>query len=548
MRLALLLFALSSSTFAAFTVTSVAPQSQSLTAEPDGDIVVNFEEPVDPFTVTSATFRVFGRWSGPATGTLSFENFDQTVRFTPDQPLFAGEWVSVMLSHDIVSSFGDSLTTGYYWNFWVRTLPGVLGQPEIAVVQIRQPDEGHIQSYGAYAGDLNDDGWSDLAIPNEQTNDVRIFLNDSGMYGGFTIVQLPGGNTPSPNEGADFNLDGFIDLAVSNIGNNRLSMLFGDGSGMLLPETSYVSGSSVRGVAVIDIDTDGDEDIVTANRFGSNLGIFINDGFGVMAPVVNIDANVNGETAVAVADANNDGIADVFVGGYNSNELSIMLGDGQGNLTFSDKTSIGGSAWMIGVGDLNGDGNVDVASANSLSNNCTAIMCDGAGGFTSLATYPGGTFVLAMDVGDIDGDGDLEMVTSSFSSNDFRVFPNNGDGTFGTAIPYDASSAGSCAILHDRDNDGDLDISAIDELDDLLFIYNNTCCAGTVGNVNDDANEDVTLTDLTLLVNRLFVTFEAVPCFEEADVNTDGQLSLTDLTELVNHLFVTFEPLADCPL
>jgi len=37
----------------------------------------------------------------------------------------------------------------------------------------------------------------------------------------------------------------------------------------------------------------------------------------------------------------------------------------------------------------------------------------------------------------------------------------------------DASSAGSCATLHDRDNDGDLDITGIDEIDDLIFIFDN---------------------------------------------------------------------------
>ena len=41
------------------------------------------------------------------------------------------------------------------------------------------------------------------------------------------------------------------------------------------------------------------------------------------------------------------------------------------------------------------------------------------------------------------------------------------------ARPFDASSAGSCATLHDRDNDGDLDITGIDEVDDLIFIFEN---------------------------------------------------------------------------
>jgi len=74
------------------------------------------------------------------------------------------------------------------------------------------------------------------------------------------------------------------------------------------------------------------------------------------------------------------------------------------------------------------------------------------------------------------------------------------------------------------------------------------CCPTTTGNVNADPQGDVTLTDLTLLVNHLFVTFETLAC--PAAANTSGdpacEVSLTDLTLLVNHLFVTFEPLAAC--
>jgi hypothetical protein len=59
----------------------------------------------------------------------------------------------------------------------------------------------------------------------------------------------------------------------------------------------------------------------------------------------------------------------------------------------------------------------------------------------------------------------------------------------------------------------------------------------------------VNLTDVTLLVNHLFVTFESLPCLAESNVNGDPEetISLTDLTTLINHLFVSFEPLPNCP-
>ncbi|MEE8577326.1 MAG: T9SS type A sorting domain-containing protein, partial [candidate division Zixibacteria bacterium] len=83
---------------------------------------------------------------------------------------------------------------------------------------------------------------------------------------------------------------------------------------------------------------------------------------------------------------------------------------------------------------------------------------------------------------------------------------------------------------------------------DALAVPVGTCCVGTTGNVNSDQQDLVDISDLTLLVNHLFVTFESLECTGEANTNGDptGTIDISDLTKLVNHLFVTFEPLAVC--
>ncbi len=66
------------------------------------------------------------------------------------------------------------------------------------------------------------------------------------------------------------------------------------------------------------------------------------------------------------------------------------------------------------------------------------------------------------------------------------------------------------------------------------------CCVDITGNVNCDPAEDIDISDLTLLVNHLFVTFEALCCPEEANIDGDplGGIDISDLTALVNFLFV----------
>jgi len=66
------------------------------------------------------------------------------------------------------------------------------------------------------------------------------------------------------------------------------------------------------------------------------------------------------------------------------------------------------------------------------------------------------------------------------------------------------------------------------------------------GDVSGDFS--VSLTDLTLMVNSLFVTFERLPWPSwRGNVNGDFDFNLTDLTLIVNHLFLTFEPLQAGP-
>jgi hypothetical protein len=76
-----------------------------------------------------------------------------------------------------------------------------------------------------------------------------------------------------------------------------------------------------------------------------------------------------------------------------------------------------------------------------------------------------------------------------------------------------------------------------------------SCCQGLRGNVDGSADDAVTLGDLTVLIDHLFISFEDLGCVDEANVDgsADGAVSLGDLTVLVDHLFISFMELPPCP-
>ncbi len=453
-------------------VVSASPAAHAISVNRAAPIEVVFDRALDPASVTAASVRVFGRWSGPAAGTRSVDG--TTLRFVPDVPFFAGEAVTVSLSKGIRDSDGTALATGFAWGFWASAAPASLAITEVGHLSTRRPGEGSIVSYGAYAGDLNDDGWSDLAIPNEAANDLRVFLNDgAGQYDAFVVHALPDGSVPSTNEGGDFNEDGLVDIAIGNIGNDRVSVMLGDGDGGFTDGASYRANPSVRGVCVLDLDGDGHDDLATANRSASNVTLLRGLGNGTFRPPTVIETGTDGETACAAADANGDGITDLFVGAVNSGEIVLLLGDGAGGLTVASTVAAATSPWMLAAGDVNGDGAVDVVAAGSFSDNVSVTFGDGAGGLSQPVLYPFGRLSVAIDLGDLDGDGDLDMLASNYQSRNFHLYENLGAGVFADPTVFSVSGNGSCAVFHDRDNDGDLDVTGIDEGDDRLYFYEN---------------------------------------------------------------------------
>ncbi|MFN0175684.1 MAG: FG-GAP-like repeat-containing protein [Saprospiraceae bacterium] len=461
-------------------VLTISPTNMAGGVSPSQNIEIQFDAPLDPTSVSSASVRVFGRWSGPAAGSFTLEDGDQRIVFSLAEPFFAGEMVTVTVTKKLRSASGAALEKGYFWQYGIKTAPGSLLQNQVKVIELRLPGESWIQTYGAYAGDLNNDGHSDITAVNEQTDDVRILLNNGA--GQFPTTSAPldlGTGSASPSEAGDFDNDGEIDLVITTAHNNETRVLFGDGQGGFPEVDKYTTGNATRAVLVVDFDFDGDDDILTANRNDGTMNRLNNQGDGTFVLSLFNPAG-NGESALALADANNDGIADFFLGFYSNQKVALYLGDGLGNFTFSTERSVMGNPWMICASDFNGDGFADVASANSQGNKTAVIFGDGQGGLSTPVNLSANDhiFPLAIDAGDLDGDGDVDIVTSSYDSNNYSVFENNGSGAFTQVDILPASLNASCAILHDRDSDGDLDITGTDEGDDVLILFENTGSSG----------------------------------------------------------------------
>ncbi len=74
------------------------------------------------------------------------------------------------------------------------------------------------------------------------------------------------------------------------------------------------------------------------------------------------------------------------------------------------------------------------------------------------------------------------------------------------------------------------------------------CCVGTVGNADCSENEDPDISDITRLIDYLYLSHAPLCCLEEADADASGgEPDISDITSLIDFLYLTHTPLADCP-
>ncbi len=74
-----------------------------------------------------------------------------------------------------------------------------------------------------------------------------------------------------------------------------------------------------------------------------------------------------------------------------------------------------------------------------------------------------------------------------------------------------------------------------------------TCCIGTSGNVDCSGDDLVTMSDLTVLIDHMFISLAPLCCVPEAEVDGTPKITMSDLTVVIDHLFINLMPLPDCP-
>jgi hypothetical protein len=397
------------------------------------------------------------------TGAMMLGNGDGTLRPPLVFPL------SLSPDFFVAGDFDGDGKLDLVVNYGLNYLDILLGNGD-GTFQPAQRETFEPDFFSMVAGDFNGDGKLDLAASinnfscgTSSCPGVVAFLlgNGDGTF------QTPAETTIKPIASsdlvslaaADFDRNGTLDLAVSDLVTNDVSVAYNDGTGAFPTQVSSVVGQYPLSIAVGDLNGDGKPDIVSANELADSVTLLVQDNAGFVAAR---DYPMPYPLGVAAADFNGDGHPDMVVAQNLANQVVIMLGDGSG--TFGQPTgfAVDQNPMAVAAADLNHDGKADVVTANNTFATITVLLGNGDGTLRPGVNYSLPASPSQLSLIDVNGDGNLDAVTSSavFLGGNYSlsVLLGKGDGTFQTALNTTLAQPPESFAMGDLNGDGKLDI------------------------------------------------------------------------------------------
>jgi hypothetical protein len=222
---------------------------------------------------------------------------------------------------------------------------------------------------------------------------------------------------------------------------------------------------NIRAIAFADVDGDGHLDAIIGDAWNSRVVWCPGNSAGSFG-ALNFVATVAGPFGIVAEDFDLDGNVDIAVTKEESfvNELIWFAGDGAGTFSAAQLISaaLNDPKDLVGA-DIDNDGDVDLITASRTDDKVAFYRNLGAGSFSAqqiITAGADGAYGLA--VGDLDGDGFVDVVCAASDGNQVLWFKNQGGVSFAGRPPLDTAATGTHSVaIGDIDQDGDLDIAAV---------------------------------------------------------------------------------------
>lgn len=280
------------------------------------------------------------------------------------------------------------------------------------------------------------------------------------------------GKNPTSVTTADFNQDGITDLITTNIGNNSLSFLMGNGDGSFRKHIQMKVCQEPRAVAVRDLDQDGSLDLALACAGSDQVVIYRGRSGGTFEEHRTYTLNKI-PISVASEDLNGDGHLDLVVA-LRNDKIKVLLGQGGGEFSEGAQYEYGDTPTALALSDLNGDSKADMIVANGgrMSNAVSIWVGNGDGTFRAPTDYRTGKRPLGVSVADFNRYNIPDLLVINGEMDTFTVFLGKGDATFHPGKESGADAGPNYGIARDFDGDRIVDVAIVNiQSNDLSIVF-----------------------------------------------------------------------------
>lgn len=332
--------------------------------------------------------------------------------FAPAQILLENRPTAAVALADVDLDGDLDLVAGHLDGFstWLGDGSGTLGEPF-------GEDSDPI---GAIAiATVDDDEWPDLvaAHPQHDRVSVRMGVGD-GSFGVPIEIAVDGDGTmgnASPRGVAvsDLDGDGDTDVAVVSELDAALRIFFQDGGGFDVMSELDGGGTPVA-IAIGSLTEGPGPDLAIANFAGASVALFEHAGGTTWDPGASLAVGA-GPRGLAALDLDEDGATDLVTADAEGGTASILLRAGP-DFAAALVLAVGAQPRAIAAGDFDNDGHVDVALALETQNAIGVLLRDGgADEFAMLPAAAVGTHARpdSIAAGDLNDDGISDVVTGS---------------------------------------------------------------------------------------------------------------------------------------
>ncbi|MEW8676078.1 MAG: Ig-like domain-containing protein, partial [Candidatus Thiodiazotropha endolucinida] len=277
----------------------------------------------------------------------------------------------------------------------------------------------------------------------------------------------------------DIDGDGDLDVVSASQNDNKIAWYENDGSQNFTAHTITTSANTAFAVTTADVDGDGDIDVLSASVGDDRVVWYENDG-NENFTTRTITFSASGASFVGTVDLDEDGDLDVLSTSAYDGRVAWYENDGNENFTTRTVTTSANEARQVVAVDVDGDGDLDLLSASRSSDKLAWYENDGFENFTLHTITAAAGPVSAVAAADIDGDGDLDVISASYTDDNVVWFENDGSENFTANTIASVTGEAFSVAVADMDGDGDVDVLATDDAADTVTWYENVMSVTTL--------------------------------------------------------------------